>query len=52
MGFTPVQVNELSPWQWAASVEGYIAANASEEDRKSVLMSEEEFAAAEKMLEG
>lgn len=52
MGFTPVQVNELSPWQWAAAVEGYIAANASDEDRKSVLMSDEDFAAAEKMLEG
>jgi hypothetical protein len=51
MGFTPQQVNAMSPWQWAAVYEGYFDAHASPEDRASVMMSDAEFDAAARMLE-
>lgn len=51
MGFTPQQVNAMSPWEWAAAAEGYIEANTDPKDKGGVLLSDEEFAAAERMLE-
>lgn len=52
MGFTPQQVNAMSPWEWAAAAEGYIEANADPKERGSVLMTDEEFESAARMLEG
>lgn len=51
MGFTPQQVNAMSPWEYAAVVDGYVEAHADPKDRAQ-MMSDEEFALAEKMLEG
>ncbi|QKC99176.1 hypothetical protein [Mesorhizobium sp. NZP2298] len=31
IGFTPQQVNEMSPWQYLAAVDGYIKANSSDD---------------------
>lgn len=31
MGFTPSQINEMSLWQFLASVEGYAKAHSSDE---------------------
>lgn len=52
MGFTPQQVNQMSPWEFVAAAEGYAAAHATKEDKANILMSDEEFAIAERMLEG
>jgi hypothetical protein len=52
MGFTPQQVNAMSMWQWAAVYDGYLEAHASPEDRGSMMMSDDEFDTAAKMLEG
>jgi hypothetical protein len=51
MGFTPQQVNAMSMWEWAACAEGYVAAHETDEDRRAAPMSDDEFAAAEAMLE-
>jgi hypothetical protein len=52
MGFTPQDLNAMSPWQWAAAAEGYMQAHSSEEDRKNIQMTEDEFAMAARQLEG
>ncbi len=52
MGFTPQQVNGMTPWEFVAAAEGYAAAHGSKEDKANILMSDEEFALAEQMLEG
>ncbi len=31
MGFTPQQINDMSIWQYASALEGYIAANSTED---------------------
>jgi hypothetical protein len=51
MGFTPRQVNELSPWQWAAAAEGYAEAHRSPDDKAAIGLSDEEFEIASKMLD-
>lgn len=35
MGFTPAQVGEMSPWEFQACVDGYIAANGGGEKAPS-----------------
>ena len=51
MGFTPLQVDQMSPWQWAAAAEGYAEAHRSPDDKTSAAMTDEEFDAASKMLD-
>ncbi len=51
MGFTPQQVNQMSPWQWAAAAEGYAEAHRSPDDKAAVSLSDEEFDAASRMLD-
>lgn len=51
IGFTPRQVNAMSMWEWSAACEGYVAAHETDEDRRAAPMSDEEFAAAEAMLD-
>lgn len=43
MGFTPQQVNAMSPWQWAAAADGYATAHG---DKKAMGMTVTEFDAA------
>jgi hypothetical protein len=43
MGFTPQEVNAMSPWQWAAAADGYRTAHGDPKDRG---MTEAEFDAA------
>ena len=52
MGLPPQQFNAMSPWQWAAAFEGWFEANASEEAKRDVMMSDDDFDAASRMLEG
>lgn len=49
MGFTPVQVDEMSMWEFDAALQGYIEAN-SIEDTDSQLTDEEEKQLREEIL--
>lgn len=51
MGFTPQQVNAMSPWQWAAAAEGYAEANRSPDDKTGSGLTDDEFDAAARMLD-
>jgi hypothetical protein len=51
MGFTPQQVNAMSPWQWAAAAEGYAEAHRDPADKTSSGLSDDEFEAAARMLD-
>jgi len=39
MGFTPAQVDEMTPWQFMASLDGYGRANGWKAERQSKPMS-------------
>lgn len=44
MGFTPAQVGAMSVWKYLAAVDGYIAANSSEDDKALTKQEEDELA--------
>ena len=44
MGFTPQDVGKMSVWQYMAALEGYIAANSSEDSKGLSAKEEDELA--------
>lgn len=45
MGFTPREVGQMSVWQYMAALDGYIAANSTEDDKGLTKAEEDDLAA-------